>query len=211
MMKHVDLLSLLTSERLLPVIVIDDAAHAAPAGHALLTGGLQLAEVTFRTPAAADSIEQMSSLPNLTVGAGTVIRAEQVDQAVAAGAKFVVTPGVSAEVIRRCQELQVPVVPGVATASDIIATLDLGIDVMKFFPAEASGGIPALRALSAPFPQVRFVPTGGISVTNAVDYLALDSVLAVGGSWMIPPTLLQTNEYRQIVALTQAANLLVRQ
>jgi len=209
-MKLSNPLSLLAEDRLVPVVVIDDAAHAVPVGEALLAGGLRLAEVTFRTLTAVESIRGMSSVRNLTVGAGTIIRTDQVDEAVAAGAQFVVTPGLSANVVERCRELEVPVVPGVATASEIMAALDLGIEVVKFFPAEASGGVATLRALAAPFPQLRFVPTGGISETNAASYLGLESVLAVGGSWMVSRAMLRGNDFAEVARQARFAAHLAR-
>ncbi len=209
-MKLSNPLSLLAEDRLVPVVVIDDAAHAVPVGEALLAGGLRLAEVTFRTLTAVESIRGMSSVRNLTVGAGTIIRTDQVDEAVAAGAQFVVTPGLSANVVERCRELEVPVVPGVATASEIMAALDLGIEVVKFFPAEASGGVATLRALAAPFPQLRFVPTGGISETNAASYLGLESVLAVGGSWMVSRAMLRANDFTEVARQARFAARLAR-
>jgi 2-dehydro-3-deoxyphosphogluconate aldolase/(4S)-4-hydroxy-2-oxoglutarate aldolase len=142
---------------------------------------------------------------DLLVGAGTVIRAEQVDVAIQAGARFVVTPGLSTEVMRRCREVAMPVIPGVSTATEIIAALDFGCDVVKFFPAEASGGTAVLRALEAPFPNVRFIPTGGITMANAADYLRLRSVAAVGGSWMVPPSLIDAGDFDAVRRLAAQA------
>ncbi len=195
--------------RVVPVVVLNNAADAIPLGRALHAGHLNIAEVTFRTPAAASAISHMASITDLVVGAGTVIRPDQVDQAVDAGAQFIVSPGLSAEVVERCNTRGVPVIPGVATASDIIAALDLGIEIMKFFPAETSGGVPALRALSAPFPHVRFVPTGGVSAQNATAYLDLPSVMAVGGSWMVSPTLIQAGDFTEITKRARSAAELV--
>lgn len=172
--------------RLVPVVVIDDRSTADALGEALMAGGLPVAEVTLRTPDALAALEQLARYSSLTVGAGTVVTAAQVDQAVDAGATFIVSPGVSAAVIRRGRERGVAVVPGVATATEIMAALDEGVDVVKLFPAHVLGGIPALLALAAPFPQVRFIPTGGVDAGNVVDYLALPAVLAAGGSWMVP-------------------------
>lgn len=172
--------------RLVPVVVIDHRQSADALGEALISGGLPVAEVTFRTPDALAALERLARDPLLTVGAGTVLTAAQVDQAVDAGARFIVSPGVSAAVIRRGRQRGVPVVPGVATATEIMAAMDEGVDVVKFFPAQVLGGIPALQALAAPFPQLRFIPTGGVDAGNVVDYLALPAVLAVGGSWMVP-------------------------
>jgi len=191
--------------RLLPVIVLPKADGARALGEALVDGGLPIAEVTFRTDAAEDAIRTMSSVDGLLVGAGTVTTPEQVDRASAAGARFVVSPGLSGAVVHRCAELDLPVTPGVATATDITAALDLGLDVVKFFPAEAMGGLATIRALAAPFPSVRFVPTGGITAESAPRYLAHPSVLAVGGSWMVPAALIAAGDWPAIRALAQRA------
>ena len=177
-------IDLLAQRRVVPVIVLQDPTGAKPLAEALSAGGLPLAEVTLRTPAAAQTVAAMAEDPAMVVGAGPIISADQVDTAVSAGARFVVTPGFSSALVRRCDELTVPVVPGVATATELMAALDAGITTVKLFPAEPIGGINTLRSLAAVFPHVRFVPTGGISAVNAPTYLAEPSVLAVGGSWM---------------------------
>ncbi|HSF27398.1 MAG TPA: bifunctional 4-hydroxy-2-oxoglutarate aldolase/2-dehydro-3-deoxy-phosphogluconate aldolase, partial [Actinomycetes bacterium] len=181
-----DVTAQLGEHRVVPVVVIDDAARAGAVADALVAGGLPVAEVTFRTAAAAEALRTMATRDDLLVGAGTVITAEQIEQAVAAGARFIVSPGLSRAVVRRAAELDVPVFPGVATASEVMAALDEGVSTVKFLPAETSGGVAAVKALAGPFPQVRFVPTGGIKAANALDYLALPAVVAVGGSWMVP-------------------------
>lgn len=191
--------------KVVPVIALNDAAQAAPLGDALVAGNLPIAEVTFRTEAAVASIAAMAKNPDLLVGAGTVVTAAQVDQAAEAGAKFVVSPGFSAAVAARCAEHQIPLFPGVATATEIIAALDAGITTVKFFPASTSGGAPAIKALSAPFPQVQFVPTGGISPSNLADYLAISAVAACGGSWMVPGDLLAAGDFAGITALASEA------
>jgi 2-dehydro-3-deoxyphosphogluconate aldolase/(4S)-4-hydroxy-2-oxoglutarate aldolase len=160
--------------------------------------------VTFRTGAAAAAIAALVE-DGLLVGAGTVIRPEQVDEAVDAGARFVVTPGLSERVVTRCRELDVPVVPGVATATEIVAALDLGLEVLKLFPAETVGGVAAVKALGAPFPQVSWIPTGGVSAANAAAYLALPSVAAVGGSWMVAPNLLRAGDFDEVERRTAGA------
>lgn len=172
--------------RLVPVVVIDDAADAPALGAALVDGGLPVAEVTFRTAAAADAIRALADRGDVLVGAGTVLTPAQVDVAVAAGAQFVVSPGTSPAVVERCGEHGVAVLPGAVTASEIQAVLELGLDTVKFFPAGTSGGAAAITALAAPFPDVRFVPTGGVGPTNLAPYLTLPAVAAVGGSWMVP-------------------------
>jgi 2-dehydro-3-deoxyphosphogluconate aldolase/(4S)-4-hydroxy-2-oxoglutarate aldolase len=192
-----------------PVVVLEDASDARPLAAALAAGGLPLAEVTFRTAAAADALRALADDPALHVGAGTVVRPEQVDEAVAAGARFVVSPGLSQHVGERCREHGVPVVPGVATASDVMAALDLGLDVLKLFPAEACGGVATLKALAGPFPDVRFVPTGGISAANAASYLTLPSVAAVGGSWMVAPQLVRSGDFDGVTRLAAEAVALV--
>lgn len=195
----------LAGHRVVPVLVIEDAARAHGVADALLAGGLPVAEVTFRTPAAAQALRTMSSRDQLVVGAGTVVTAAQVEQAVDCGATFIVSPGFSLAVVRRCAELGVPVLPGVSTASEIMAALDEGLTTMKFFPAETSGGVAAVRALAGPFPQVRFVPTGGIGPAEVSDYLALPSVIAVGGSWMAPASAIRADDVRTIRTLTREA------
>lgn len=184
--------------RVVPVVVLGDGGRAADLGAALVAGGLPVAEVTFRTPGADRVLATLAARGDLVVGAGTVITPEQVDAAHGAGATFVVSPGLSASVVRRCQELGLAVIPGVATATEIIAALDLGLDTVKFFPAEASGGLPAVKALAAAFPQVRFVPTGGITETTAPTYLAHPAVAAVGGSWMVAPDLLAAGDWDEV-------------
>jgi 2-dehydro-3-deoxyphosphogluconate aldolase/(4S)-4-hydroxy-2-oxoglutarate aldolase len=183
-----------------PVVVLDDPGRADDLGAALVAGGLPIAEATFRTPEAAAVLRRLAERSDLLVGAGTVITAAQVDQAHDAGARFVVSPGLSAAVVRRCQELDLPVFPGVSTPTEIIAALDLGIDTVKFFPAEANGGLPTIKALAAAFPQVRFVPTGGITADSAPSYLSHPAVAAVGGSWMVAPGLLASAKWDEVTA-----------
>jgi 2-dehydro-3-deoxyphosphogluconate aldolase / (4S)-4-hydroxy-2-oxoglutarate aldolase len=181
-----DLRTALRRLRVLPLLVVQDAAVAADLGAALVAGGLPAVEVTFRTEAAEAAIRELRSVPDLLLGAGTVIRVDQVHAAVEAGASFVVTPGLSPAVVRECAALGVPVVPGVATATEVLTAIDHGLSLLKFFPAEAMGGPPALRALSAPFGAVEFLPTGGVTAASLAGYLAVKSVVAVGGSWMLP-------------------------
>jgi 2-dehydro-3-deoxyphosphogluconate aldolase / (4S)-4-hydroxy-2-oxoglutarate aldolase len=192
--------TVLGPHRVVPVVVFDDPARAGDLADAMVAGGLPVAEVTFRTPDAQAVLGAVAARTDLLVGAGTVITAEQVDRAHDAGARFVVSPGLSAAVVRRCQELGLPVFPGVASSSEIIAALDLGVDVVKFFPAEANGGLATIKALAAAFPQVRFVPTGGITEASAPDYLAHPAVAAVGGSWMVAPALLAAGDWDEVAA-----------
>ncbi|WP_433206173.1 bifunctional 4-hydroxy-2-oxoglutarate aldolase/2-dehydro-3-deoxy-phosphogluconate aldolase [Dactylosporangium sp. CS-047395] len=198
-------MSFLGANRIVPVVVLDDAASAEPLADALVAGGLPIAEVTFRTAAAAGAIARMSRHGGVVVGAGTVTTPDQVDQAVAAGATFVVSPGLSAAVVQRCRFHGVPALPGATTATEIMAALELGVDVLKFFPAGTSGGARAVAALTAPFPQVRFVPTGGIDTSNVREYLDLPSVLAVGGSWMVPRKAIAAGDFAAITVLAAEA------
>jgi 2-dehydro-3-deoxyphosphogluconate aldolase/(4S)-4-hydroxy-2-oxoglutarate aldolase len=192
-------------KRVLPVVVLEDAAKAEPLATALTTGGLPCAEVTFRTDAAVESIKAMAAAPDFLVGAGTVLTAEQVDRAVDAGARFIVSPGFGPAVVRRCQELGVPVFPGVATATEIQMALDTGVHTVKFFPAEQLGGVAMIKALAAPFRTVRFIPTGGVTTANLAGYLANPAVLAVGGTWMVAPDLLAAGDWAEVTRRTQAA------
>ena len=168
----------------IPVLVIDDARQARPLAEALVSGGLRVLEVTLRTPAAIDAIKEMKKVEGAIVGAGTVINNAQLDAVVDAKVEFIVSPGLTETLALAAIATKVPFLPGVATASDIMRGLDLGLSHFKFFPAMASGGIPALRALTAPFGKVRFCPTGGISESMVPDWLALEAVLCVGGSWV---------------------------
>jgi 2-dehydro-3-deoxyphosphogluconate aldolase/(4S)-4-hydroxy-2-oxoglutarate aldolase len=191
--------------RLVPVIVINEEENAYPLAQALKAGGLPCAEITFRTAAAAGAIRAMASDPDIILGAGTVLRPEQVDQAMEAGARYIVTPGFSAEVVRACQANSVPVFPGVATATEMQMALEAGIEVVKFFPAEALGGLATLKALAAPFSMMRFIPTGGISASQLSDYLAFPKVLAVGGSWIAPSKLIVGHRFDEITELATQA------
>ena len=170
----------------IPVLVIEYASQARPLAEALVAGGLKVLEVTLRTPAALDAIREMKKVPGAVVGAGTVTNPLELDNALAAGAEFIVSPGLTERLAHAAIGKQVPFLPGVATAGDIMRGLDLGLTEFKFFPAEASGGLPALKALAAPFGGVRFCPTGGISLESAPEWLAHPSVLCVGGSWVVP-------------------------
>src|SRR5262245_24865252 len=191
--------------RLVPVVVLDEARAALPLAQALKAGGLPVVEMTLRTPAAEAALRQIAADPDLLAGAGTVLSAEQVDRAVAAGARFAVSPGFSPAVVRRCQEAGLPVFPGVATATELQAALAEGLDVVKFFPAEPLGGVAMIEALAAPFPSVRFMPTGGINPDNLGRYLAHPAVLAVGGSWMVPRAVVAAGDWARITTLTADA------
>lgn len=171
----------------IPVLVIDEPAHARPIAQALVSGGLVVLEVTLRTEAALEVIREMTTVQGAIVGAGTVLNPHQLDDACAAGARFIVAPGLTAPLARAALERDVPFLPGIATAGDIMRGLDLGLDRFKFFPAEASGGRKALAALAGPFRGVRFCPTGGIAAGTAGGWLSDPHVLCVGGSWLVPP------------------------
>lgn len=204
-------LTALTRARLVPVVVIDSAGDAGLLGAALVAGGLPVAEVTFRTAAAGEAIRALVARGDILVGAGTVLTPEQVDQAVAAGASYVVSPGLSRAVVERCRERGVLALPGAVTATEVQAALELGVSTVKFFPAGTSGGAAAVAALAAPFGGVRFVPTGGIGPKNLADYLALPCVAAVGGSWMVPRDRIAAGDFEGIRALTAEAVALAQQ
>lgn len=200
-----DVLAKLRDLRLVPVVVVDDARDADGLAGALVAGGLPVAEVTFRTAAAEESIRVMAGRGDVLVGAGTVLTVDQVDRAVAAGASYVVSPGLSRAVVERCGEHGVAVLPGAVTATEVQAALELGISTVKFFPAGTSGGARAIAALAAPFGGVSFVPTGGIGPANLHEYLALACVHAVGGSWMVPKDLVSAQEFDRVEALVAEA------
>ena len=197
--------------RIVPVVKLEKAEDAKDLAGALVRGGIPCAEVTFRTDAAAEAIRRMSeSYPDMLVGAGTVLKTEQVDAAIEAGAKFIVSPGLNPKIVRYCQEKGIPVYPGVATASEIEQALELGLSVVKFFPAEVNGGVKAIKALSAPYFQLRFMPTGGISQENIGSYLSCPQVIACGGSWMVKDAYINAGEFDKIRELTEEAVKLVK-
>ncbi|WP_424977965.1 bifunctional 4-hydroxy-2-oxoglutarate aldolase/2-dehydro-3-deoxy-phosphogluconate aldolase [Leisingera sp. S232] len=190
---------------IVPVLVVEDSAHAQPLAEALVAGGLPALEVTLRTPAALDAIREMAQVPGGVVGAGTLITPDDVQAAVAAGAQFGVSPGATEELLAACEQAGLPLLPGAATASEAMRLLARGYDMQKFFPAEASGGVPALKAIGAPLPQISFCPTGGITPTNAASYLALSNTACAGGSWVAPKNLVQTGNWHAIENLAQEA------
>lgn len=195
----------LGQNRIIPVVVIEQAQRAAELGDALVAGGIPVAEVTLRTAAGIDAIAAMAENPDLLVGAGTVLTAEQVDRAVDAGAKFIVSPGLNPKVVERALARGVDVIPGAVTPTEITAALELGLTTLKFFPANVYGGAAALKALGAPFGGVSFVPTGGVSASNLHDYLALGNVVAVGGSWMVPASAINAGDFEAIRRLCTEA------
>jgi len=189
-----------------PVVVLEDAEKAVPTAKALLKGGINAMEITFRTAAAKDSIARVAAeVPEMIVGAGTVVNVQQVHDAVEAGAKFVVSPGSDGEVIAEAMKLGVPITPGVVTPSEIMLGLKLGVKVFKFFPAESYGGLKTIKALSGPFPQIKFLPTGGINQNNAAEYFKNPKILAVGGSWMVSKDMINAGEYDAIAEKSRAA------
>ncbi|MFN7224215.1 MAG: bifunctional 4-hydroxy-2-oxoglutarate aldolase/2-dehydro-3-deoxy-phosphogluconate aldolase [Paracoccaceae bacterium] len=191
-----------------PVLVIDDLAHARPLAEALVAGGLPALEVTLRTPCALDAIRAMSEVPGGVVGAGTLLTPADVKAAKAAGATFGVSPGSTPRLLDACAEYDLPLLPGAVTASEVMALLELGYTVQKFFPAEQSGGAAFLKSIGSPIPQVSFCPTGGISLKNALDYLGLKTVLCVGGSWVAPKEAMATGDWAAITRLAAEAKTL---
>ena len=191
---------------LVPVIKIDDPEKAVPLVRALKMGGIPVAEVTFRTACAAEAIRKIADAePDVLVGAGTVISVEQAKAAVEAGAKYIISPGFDAEVVKWCIDNNVPITPGCSDASDVSVAAKMGLEVVKFFPAEAAGGLKVLKALSGPFPNMKFIPTGGIGPDNLGSYLAFKKIIACGGSWMVPGDMLDNNDWDGITALAKEA------
>lgn len=197
---------------IVPVVVLNDAKDAAPLAKALCDGGLPCAEVTFRTAAAEESIRIMSEqFPEMLVGAGTVLTKEQVDRAVSAGAKFIVSPGLNPEIVKYCVDKGILITPGCANPSDVEQALAYGLDVVKFFPAEPAGGLKMIKAMAAPYVGVKFMPTGGINQNNVREYLAYDRILACGGSWMVKGELVDAGEFDKIEELTREAVEIVKE
>lgn len=194
---------------IIPVAVIEQVSYADTCADALVSGGLPLIEVTFRTNGAASIVRAMAKRGDMLVGAGTVLTVEQVQEAVDAGATFIVSPGFSANVVRECQRLGIPVIPGAVTATEIQAAIDMGVTIVKFFPAETSGGLPAIQALAAPFRNTRFIPTGGITAGSAPAYLAEPAVWALGGSWLLPANLMCEGDVAGIAERVRQARALV--
>lgn len=193
-----------------PVVVLEDVKDAAPLAKALVEGGLPCAEVTFRTDAAEESIKIMTSeYPDMFVGAGTVLTIEQVDRAVAAGAKFIVSPGFDPEIVDYCLSKEIPVFPGCITPSEVAQAVKRGLKVVKFFPAEQFGGVATIKAMAAPYVGLKFMPTGGVSAKNLESYLSCDKIVACGGSWMVKGDLVKAGKFDEIKAMTEEAVKLV--
>lgn len=194
----------------IPVLVVDDAATAADLARALVAGGLPALEVTLRTPAALEAIGEMARVEGGVVGAGTLLTERDVEAAKAAGATFGVSPGATRRLMDACEANDLPLLPGAATPSEAMALLERGYSVQKFFPAEANGGVPVLKAWAAPLPQIRFCPTGGVSLANAATYLALPNVLCVGGSWVAPAAAVRAGDWAEVARLAAEAAALPR-
>lgn len=191
-------LQTITSLRVVPAVVIDDASQASMLGLAMKHGGLPCIEVTLRTPAALDAIRTLSKIEGMLVGAGTVTNAEQLQQSIDAGAKFIVTPGLDDDLIRRCQDKDLLIIPGAVTPTEIMRAQNLGLKLVKFFPSNIYGGLPAIEALSGPFPEMRFLPTGGINFTNLATFLGSAIVTACGGTWMAKRESIRTGNFPEI-------------
>lgn len=192
--------------KVVPVVVLEDAKNAMPLAKALMEGGLPCAEVTFRTDAAEESIRLMrEAYPDMLVGAGTVLTTQQVDRAVSAGAKFIVSPGFDPEIVDYCLEKEIPVFPGCITPSEVAQAVKRGMKAVKFFPAEQAGGVDMIKAIAAPYTAVKFMPTGGIGAKNLKDYLECDKIICCGGSWMVKGELIENGEFDKIRELTREA------
>lgn len=202
----------ISSVGIIPVVKIDNVADALPLAKALCDGGIAAAEITFRTDAAEQAIREICrEYPNMVVGAGTVLTTEQADAAIKAGAKFIVSPGLNPTVVKYCTEKGYPIVPGVSTASEIECGLSLGLKYLKFFPAEPAGGVKMIKALSAPYGMVKFMPTGGINTENVRNYLNCNAVFACGGSWMVSADMIKNGEFDKIKELTAKAAEIVKE
>jgi 2-dehydro-3-deoxyphosphogluconate aldolase / (4S)-4-hydroxy-2-oxoglutarate aldolase len=200
------LLGLLKGQPVIPVLKIDDAKHAVPLARALAKGGLRVIEITMRTPAALEAIRRAASeVPDAVVGAGTILNARQFDEAAEAGSKFIVSPGCTSQLFAAARDSDVPLLPGAITPGEMMAALEEGLDFLKFFPAEQAGGAAFLKSLASPFAGLRFCPTGGVSVKNAPDYLALPNVICVGGSWVAPDDAVKSGDWALIETLAREA------
>lgn len=210
-MNQTKLLPALEAGKLVPVVKLDRVEDAKPLGEALCRGGLPVAEVTFRTDAAEESIRIMKKeFPEMLVGAGTVVNVEQAERAKEAGAEFIVSPGINKAVIEYAIENEIPVFPGTCTPSEVMTALEYGLEVVKFFPAKQYGGLATIKALAAPFPSIRFMPTGGINEENIKEFLAFDKIIACGGSWMVKDSLIKEGRFDEIERLAAQAVALIK-
>ena len=206
-----DILEAMRRTAVIPVVVLDDAKDAVPTAKALLAGGVDVMEITFRTAAAADSIKAVAeNCPEMLVGAGTVVTLDQCKQALECGAKFIVSPGFDPEVVNWCAERNIPITPGCVTPTEIMAAMKLGLNVVKFFPAGVYGGLKAMKALSAPFGGVKFIPTGGVDAKNLKEYLEAPFVHAVGGSWLCPKNEIAAGSFDAVTTLCREASEIVK-
>ncbi|MGE9882763.1 bifunctional 4-hydroxy-2-oxoglutarate aldolase/2-dehydro-3-deoxy-phosphogluconate aldolase [Blautia obeum] len=209
-MSETNLLAQVAEKKIVPVVKLDRVADAKPLGEALCAGGLPVAEVTFRTDAADESIKIMKKeFPEMMVGAGTVVNVEQAKRALDAGASFLVSPGISRPVVEFALENNLPVFPGTCTPSEVMIAMEYGLPLVKFFPAKQYGGLDTIKALAAPFPTMKFMPTGGINASNILDFLAFDKIIACGGSWMVKDNLINAGDFAEITRLTKEAVSLV--
>lgn len=207
-----DLIKEISAAGLVPVVKLNNADDAVKLAEALRNGGLNCAEITFRTDAAEESIRLITEkYPDMLIAAGTVLTTEQADKAMAAGAEFIVSPGLNPDVVRHCTDKGYPIIPGVCTPSEVEKALSLGLKYLKFFPAEAAGGIKMIKAMAAPYTAVRFMPTGGINTDNLADYLGCKAVFACGGSWMVPSDKIGNGNFAEIEKLTADAAALLRE
>jgi 2-dehydro-3-deoxyphosphogluconate aldolase/(4S)-4-hydroxy-2-oxoglutarate aldolase len=206
-----DVLKKLAALKIIPMVVIDTAEHAGPFGDALVAAGLPVAEITFRTPTAEAAVRALADRGDVLVGAGTILTTEQADRAIDAGAQFLVAPGTNPRIVEHVLKRNLPIVPGVATPTEIENAISLGATALKFFPAETMGGVAALKAFAGPYPYARFIPTGGITRELLPSYFALSNVIACGGSWLAPRDLLQAGDWGKITALLKQARELTSQ
>ncbi len=205
-MNQTSMIPALEEKRIVPVVKLDRTEDAEPLAEALIRGGLPVAEVTFRTDAAEESIRIMRrQFPEMLVGAGTVINTEQAKRALDAGAAFLVSPGTNDKVLQFAIDQNIPVFPGVCTPSEIITALEYGLEIVKFFPAKQYGGLDTMKALAGPFPTIRFMPTGGVNLSNMKEFLAFKKIIAIGGSWMVKDTLINEGDFDGIAKLTKEA------
>ncbi|MFV0254869.1 MAG: bifunctional 4-hydroxy-2-oxoglutarate aldolase/2-dehydro-3-deoxy-phosphogluconate aldolase [Erysipelotrichaceae bacterium] len=201
-----DIYTRINEAGVVPVVKIDQIEDALPLAQAFIAGGINVAEITFRTECAAAAIKAIKQkFPEMLVGSGTVLTIQQVDASIEAGAEFIVSPGLNPTIVKYCQSKNIPIMPGCTNPSDVEMALSLGLTYLKFFPAEASGGLNYIRALSGPFPQIKFMPTGGINENNLQDYLKSDKILACGGTWMCKASDISNNDYQKITELSKSA------